>query len=132
MNPRRDRAAERATAVAAAPPGAGRLRVTKKLAPDSRGALKLARQFGESLLCVRHRIDDHGEYRYTTVELLIDKARVQPRSDHVVGVRVEAHEKALQQLVRAAGGSWDYKARVWRLPRRVAGILRLTDRIAEK
>lgn len=95
-------------------------------------ALKLARQFGESLLCVRHRIDDHGEYRYTTVELLVDKARVQPRSDHVVGVRVEPHEKALQQLVRAAGGSWDYKARVWRLPRRVAGILRLTDRIAEK
>lgn len=108
------------------------MRVTKKLSPDSRGALKLARQFGGALLCVRHRIDDHGEYRYTTVELLVDKARVQPRAEHVVGVRVDAHEKALQQLVRTAGGAWDHKARVWRLPRRVAAILRLTDRITEK
>lgn len=110
----------------------GGLRVTKKLSPESRGALKLARQFGEALVCVRHRADDKGEYRYVTVELLVEKVAIRPRSDKIVGVRIGPEEKSLQTVVRAAGGTWDYKARVWRIPRRVAGILRLTDRIAEK
>jgi hypothetical protein len=70
------------------PTAAGDLRVTKKLSPASRGALKLARQFGDALVCVRHRSDDRGEYRYTTVELLVDKVRVQPRTDQVVGGQV--------------------------------------------
>jgi hypothetical protein len=35
-------------------------------------------------------------------------------------------------VVRAAGGSWDYKAKLWRIPRRIAGILKLADRIVEK
>lgn len=61
------------------------LRVTKKLSPETRGALKLTRKFGDSLVCVGHRSDDKGEYRYTTVD-----------------------------------------------SRRIAGILKLTDRITEK
>lgn len=52
------------------------LRVTRKLSPESRGALKLARQFGDALICVRHRSDDKGEYRYTTVELLVEKTPI--------------------------------------------------------
>ncbi len=108
------------------------LRVTKKLLPESRGAIKLARQFGDALICVRHRSDDKGEYRYTTVELLVDKSPIRPRTDRLVGVRIGFDEKPLRNLVRAAGGSWDYKAQVWRLPRRVVGILKLADRIIEK
>jgi len=113
-------------------PTTASLRVTKKLSPESRGALKLARQFGEALLCVRHRSDDKGEYRYTTVELLVEKTPIRPRTDNLVGVRIGADEKPLQTVVRAAGGTWDYKAKVWRLPRRVVGILKLADRITEK
>jgi hypothetical protein len=86
------------------------LRVTKKLLPESRGALKLARQFGEALICVRHRSDDKGEYRYTTVELLVEKTPIRPRTDNLVGVRIGPDEKPLQTVVRAAGGTWDYKA----------------------
>jgi hypothetical protein len=108
------------------------LRVTKKLSPESRGALKLARQFGEALICVRHRSDDRGEYRYTTVELLVEKTPIRPRTENLVGVRIGPDEKPLQTVVRAAGGTWDYKSKVWRLPRRVVGILKLVDRITEK
>jgi len=108
------------------------LRVTKKLAPESRGALKLARQFGEALVCVRHRTDDKAEYRYTTVELLVEKAPIRPRTDRIVAVRTSPDEKSLHTVLRAAGGTWDYKARVWRIPRRVAGILKLVNRIVEK
>ena len=113
-------------------PDPSHLRVTKKIAPESRGAIKLAQRFGEALVCVRHRIDDKGEFRYTTVELLVEKTAVVPRSDKIVGIRVGPSEKPLQTLVRAAGGTWDYKARVWRLPRRVVGALKLVDRITEK
>ncbi|MCK6432721.1 MAG: hypothetical protein L6Q68_06770 [Aquabacterium sp.] len=55
--------------------------MTKKLSPSSRGALKLAREFGDALVCVRYRTDAKGLYRYTTVELLVDKTEIQPRTD---------------------------------------------------
>ncbi len=110
---------------------AATLRVVKKLSPTSKGAIKLAQQFGETLICVRHRVDAAAKFRYTTVELLVHKAPVIPRSQRLVGVRVAAHETSLQKMVRAAGGYWDGKARLWRLPRRLVGILRLTDRLVE-
>jgi hypothetical protein len=113
-------------------PTTSSLRVTKKLAPESRGALKLARQFGEALVCVRHRTDDRGEYRYTTVELLVEKAPIRPRTDRIVAIRTSPAERSLHTVLRAAGGTWDYKARLWRIPRRVAGILKLVNRIVEK
>ena len=111
---------------------AASLRVVKKLAASSRGALKLARQFGASLVCVRHRVDATAQFRYTTVELLVEKTEIRPRSEVVIGVRVGPNERSLQAVVRAAGATWDHKAKLWRMPRRLAGILRLTDRIAEK
>ncbi|WP_284620682.1 hypothetical protein [Aquabacterium humicola] len=111
---------------------AAELRITKKLSRSSRGALKLTQQFGEALICVRHRVDAKGDFRYTTVELLVDKVAIRPRNDKVVGVRVGLNERSLQTVIRAAGGVWDHKAKLWRIPRRVAGILRLVDRIADK
>lgn len=110
----------------------GKLRIAKKLALGSRGALKLARQFGDALVCVRHRVDDRGETRYTTVELLVETAPIRARTEHIVGLRIGPGEKALHQLVRSAGASWDYKAKLWRLPRRVAGVLKLADRISDE
>ena len=54
---------------------ASKLRVTKKLATTNRGAIKLAQQFGNALVCVRHRTDSEARFRYTTVELLVGKRR---------------------------------------------------------
>ena len=113
-------------------PSVSGLRVTKKLSAETRGALKLAKQFGDALVCVRHRTDDRGEYRYTTIELLVEKSKINPRTDKIVKVRIAGDELQLQTVVRAAGGTWDYGARLWRIPQRVAGILKLTDRITEK
>jgi len=111
---------------------AASLRVVKKLAVSSRGAIKLARQFGETLVCVRHRVDAKGEFRYTTVELLVDKAPIRPRAETMVGVRIGGKELSLQKVVKAAGAKWDFSTRLWRMPKRMAGILRLTARIADK
>lgn len=111
---------------------ASSLRVVKKLPVTSRGAIRLARQFGESLVCVRHRVDPKGEYRYTTVELLVEKAHIAPRVEAMVGVRIGRDERSLQQVVRAAGARWDYKTKLWHMPKRLAGILRLSSRVAPK
>ncbi|MBL8340570.1 MAG: hypothetical protein JNL30_03795 [Rubrivivax sp.] len=108
---------------------ASKLRVTKKLAVNNRGAIKLAQQFGDALVCVRHRTDPEARYRYTTVELLVDKAEVQPRQVAMVDIRVHPREYALRSVVRAAGGTCHRSGGVWRLPKRVATVLRLTNRI---
>lgn len=111
---------------------AATLRVVKKLPISSKGAIKLAQQFGEPLVCVRHRVDAKGSFRYTTVELLVDKAPIRPRVETMVSVRIDPGEATLQQIVRAAGAKWDWPTRLWRMPKRLTGILRLTQRIVTK
>ena len=110
---------------------ASKLRVTKKLATTNRGAIKLAQQFGEALVCVRHRTDAEARFRYTTVELLVHKAEMQPRQSKMVYIRVNPKEYGLQTVVRAAGAVWDSKVGHWRIPKRVATVLRLTGRIVQ-
>jgi hypothetical protein len=108
-----------------------KLRVTKKLASTDRGAIKLSQQFGESLVCVRHRTDAEAKFRYTTVELLVDKTEMQPRQSKMVNIRVNPKEYGLRSVVRAAGAIWDSKIGLWRIPKRVATVLRLTSRIVQ-
>ena len=107
-------------------------RVVKKLSPSSRGALKLAQRYGDALVCVRHRVDAAGDWRFTTVELLVETTLLRPRKPRVVGVRVAYQERDLQATVRAAGGRWDADAKLWRLPRKAAIELQLADRIVEE
>ena len=110
---------------------ASKLRVTKKLATDNRGAIKLAQQFGEALVCVRHRVDSEAEFRYTTVELLVEKVAMRPRETKMVHIRVNPKEYGLRTIVRAAGGAWDSKVGHWKIPKRVATVLRLSRRIVQ-
>jgi hypothetical protein len=108
---------------------ASTLRVTKKLATTDRGAIKLAHQFGDALVCVRHRIDSEARFRYTTVELLVERAEMQPRQSKMVHIRVHPHEYGLKNVVRAAGAVCDRRTGLWHIPKRVATVLRLTGRI---
>jgi hypothetical protein len=111
--------------------GASKLRVTKKLAPTNRGAIKLRQQFGDTLVCVRHRVDAQAKYRYTTVELLVDVTEMQPRQVQMVNIRVNPREYGLRAVVRSAGAVWDHKLGLWRIPKRIATVLRLTPRIVK-
>jgi hypothetical protein len=107
-------------------------RVVKTLAPTDRGAIELARHYGDALICVRHRTDAKGKFRHTTVELLVGTTPIHPRPVRWVCVRVEPGERALHAVVKAAGGIWDAKERLWRLPSRVASVLSLRRRIVRK
>ncbi len=104
-------------------------RVIKTLAPSDRGAIELARHYGDKLVCVRHRTDAKGKVRHTTVELVIHSTPIRPRPIKLVFIRVEPHEAHLHSMIKTAGGVWDNKQRLWRLPSRVASILHLRDRV---
>lgn len=110
---------------------ASRLRVTKKLAVTNRGAIKLAQQFGDALVCVRHRVDSDASFRYTTVELLVEKVEMRQRTSKMVHIRVHPNEHALRTVVRAAGAVCDRKSGLWHIPKRVATVLRLPGRIVQ-
>jgi hypothetical protein len=94
-------------------------RVTKKLGPYQPGAVKLSRRYGDALVCVRYRQDVQGRYRYTTVELIVDQAPVQPARRSAatpVALRIDATAADLKGALRDAGAVWDPTLRAWRLP----------------
>jgi hypothetical protein len=107
----------------------GMHRVAKRLNPGQPGTRKLAQRFGPQLVCVRHRIDDERQCRYTTVELVIDTAKVVPKPDTLVLVRVDFEETELRLRLRRRGAAWDRERKRWILPRRVAVGMGLADRI---
>jgi hypothetical protein len=110
------------------------VRVLKKLGPEQAGAIKLARRYGDALVCVRYRRNANGNHRYTTVELIVDCVAVEARSgkaDRIVGVRVGFNETQLRQQVRDSGAKWDASARLWRMPLRAAKRLDLLERVVQ-
>lgn len=107
-------------------------RVTRKLSPTDRGGVKLAQRHGESLVCIRHRVDPTGKFRITTVELIVDKAPIQAKPSRIVEVQIGFRDKPLRSIALAAGATWDEKTKVWRMPLRVAKALNIQDRIIER
>jgi len=113
-------------------------RVAKRIAPTQPGAIKLAEQYGERLVCVRYRHDPTGRHRYTTVELVVARSLVKPRSERqqqrpkklqVVALRLGGTENELRKVVLAHGGVWNSKARIWYLDRSTAQALGLLNRV---
>ena len=104
-------------------------RVSKKLAPDTAGAIKLAQQYGDTLLCVRHRISPDGQTRFTTVELVVEQAPLRAKATDHVGVDIAYNERQLRSVVMAAGAQWSPKDKLWHMPLRVVRSLGLQDRI---
>lgn len=104
-------------------------RVIKTLSPGDRGAIELARHYGNALICVRHRTDAKGKVRHTTVELLVSSEPIRTRSPKLVYLQTQPNERSVHSVIKAAGGFWDAKRQLWRLPSRVATILNLRDRV---
>lgn len=49
------------------------------LRPGARGTIRLVRQYGEKLICVRYRYNPKSNRRIKTVELIIDERAWIPR-----------------------------------------------------
>jgi hypothetical protein len=107
-------------------------RVVKKLAPSRPGAVKLSQRYGESLVCVRHRIDPTGKFRITTVELVVDSSPIQASPHEQVTLANESTDRSMRATLMEAGATWDSKGKVWRMPMKVARALNLQKLVTQK
>lgn len=101
--------------------------VLKKLAPDAPGAKRFANRYGDALVCVRYREDEAGRRRLTTIELVVDQRPMPP--PQAQAVRIAYEEAELRRQVKAAGGIWDGKRKLWQLPKAAIRKLKLEDRV---
>ncbi|UCF65883.1 MAG: hypothetical protein JSW33_01285 [bacterium] len=108
--------------------------VRQTLYPGKKGTLRLWRQFGDKLVCVRYREDIEAGKRYKTVELIVDErpGRTAGPAEIWVKLRVAYHEREIRALVKSAGGYWDREKRLWWLRieevKRLGLECRVTDR----
>lgn len=99
--------------------------VLKKLSPAAPGAKRLALRYGSALVCVRYREDGASGRRLTTVELIVEERAMPPPA----AVRIAFEETELRGAVKAAGGIWDARRKLWILPAAAIRTLKLKDRI---
>ena len=112
------------------------MKIQKILKAGQPGTKKLAKQYGENLICVRYRCDPAQKRKLKTIELVIDSQPWQPSSDFIpmnklMNLRIAIEETALRNRVKAAGGTWLRRKQVWQLPYREVVELGLTKRIVE-
>jgi len=105
-------------------------RVTKTMWPPQPGTVRFTQEHGPRLVCVRYRQDANGLRRYTTIELIVDKALVNsPKARRQkLEVAIAYEEVELRAMARELGAQWNPRKRVWELTGDVAQRLRLTHR----
>ena len=105
--------------------------VAKTMQADARGAMKLGRKFGDTLICVRYRLSPDGSQRVTTVELQVDRVAVQKKANPAVSVKIYASETHLVAKAKAKGAWFNAKTRLWRMHQNDVYALGLTGRVAK-
>jgi len=105
-------------------------RVAKKIKPNQRGAVKLARSYGGELLCVRYRENPDGTERLTTVELIVERTVIQKREDPIVAFKIRQEELELRRLAMSRGATYDGRNYMWRMRRSEVLRMGLRSRIA--
>lgn len=105
-------------------------RVTKTMQPGERGAVRLLRDYGDQLVCVRYRTSGNGDERLTTVELVIDRTVIRKRGDQIVAFKIRDHETRLRREALKRGAWFDATTGLWNLARHDVLSLGLRHRIA--
>jgi hypothetical protein len=108
------------------------------LRPGMPGTKKLVARFGDRLVCVRYLYDPQRRRRLKTIELVIEAVGWEPRSRRprrrghdLVGVRVGYDERELRSAVKAAGGIWRPRQRLWELSWEAVRVLGLEARVVD-
>lgn len=108
------------------------------LAPGQNGTKKLLARYGERLVRVRYRYDAERKLRLKTVELVVEtvpwtpRPRARRREPHdVVGVSIAYGEAELRARIKAAGGTWRPRQRLWEIDWKTVRELGLEGRVVE-
>ncbi len=109
------------------------MEVRTTLQPGDKGTKNLVRKYGKKLVSVRYRYDKAKRMRYKTVELIEDEQPWDPilryHPDRRVPVRINYAEKTLREKIKANGGYWDEKRKVWLLRYQMVLQLKLENRL---
>ena len=108
------------------------------LAPGQNGTKKLVARYGDRLVCVRYRYDAEHRLRHKTVELIVETAPWSPRArnarrdlNDTVAVRIRYSEADLRQRIKAAGGIWRPRQRLWQIDWRTVRELGLQKNVID-
>ncbi len=106
------------------------------LAPGQNGTKKLLARYGERLVCVRYRYDAARKVRHKTVELIVESTPWNPRQrngrrepDDMVAVRIAYSETELRERIKAAGGIWRHRQKLWEVDWKTVRELGLQSRV---
>lgn len=100
--------------------------VMKTIWPGQPGSIGQMRRFGKDLVCVRYRHDAQGEVRYTTVELIIDHARIPSHGSERRLVNLgRIDDISLRARAISLGAQWQPQTRQWRMSIKIAKALGL-------
>jgi len=109
------------------------------LAPGQNGTKKLLASYGELLVRVRYRYDAERKVRHKTVELIVETAPWAPNRrnarrepEDMVAVRIGFVETALREQIKAAGGIWRHKQRLWEVDWKTVRELGLQARVVAR
>lgn len=110
------------------------MKTIKTLLPGEPGTKSAMNKYGEKLIYVRYRLDKKTRKKYKTVELIEDEIHKKHEKyripmNKIIGIHVHIKEHHLRKIVKAAGGKWDFKKKVWLLPYQEIKNLGLEDRI---
>ena len=106
------------------------------LAPGQNGTKKLLAKYGERLVCVRYRYDAARGVRHKTVEIIVETAPWNPRRRNarrephdLVPVRIAYSETELRERIKAAGGIWRPRHKLWEVDWKTVRELGLQARV---
>lgn len=106
------------------------------LAPGQNGTRKLHAAYGERLVCVRYRYDAQRGLRHKTVELIVETTPWNPRQRNarrepqdMVAVRIAWSETGLRERIKAAGGIWRHRQKLWEVDWKTVRELGLQARV---
>jgi hypothetical protein len=112
------------------------MKIKRVLQPGKPGTKKLSERYGDNLVCVRYRYDDEKMTTFKTIEIIIERKPWQPNikrihKNEIMSLHIAYEEVNARNLVKAAGGKWDPKRRVWQLVYEKVRELGMTNRIVD-
>lgn len=102
--------------------------------PNQPGTKTWVKKYGKDLVCVRYRYDEKQNKKVTTVEIIVNEKswqrnRKKTPANKIMFLKVMYGEVQVANLIKAAGGRWNRKIKLWELAYREIVSLGLEDRI---
>jgi hypothetical protein len=110
------------------------MKIKRTLLPNQPGTKALVEKYGKNLVCVRYRYDEERNKKITTAEIIVnekdwerDLNRIP--ANKIMFLKVMYGEVHVANLIKAAGGRWNRRIKLWELAYREIVALGLEDRM---